>query len=146
MADHTSSESIYVPIPTFRNDFAQPETGGLSQPLLANEPPPPAPVSSHSASVRRGSAGLSNTTEDRSIELEEYGSIGNAVSQKPSEILQPYIYWSSPALMTGAFVVGVLFAVGHHLFYQSLDGQEVGDSDRQQWSLRYLGQNIPGSS
>ena len=37
------------------------------------------------------------------------------------------IHWHIPAMMTGAIVAGGLFAIGHHLFYQSLAGQPVSD-------------------
>lgn len=136
MTDRISSESDHTAIPTFSNDAVQPETGDLSRRLLADEAPPPTPASSHDALVRRRSAGPSNITEDGSIELAQIESKKNAISQKSYEIVRRRIYWVSPALMTGAFIAGVSCAVGHHLYYESLNGQEVGDSNRQQWALR----------
>lgn len=35
------------------------------------------------------------------------------------------IHWRAPAVMLLSFVVAVGIAIGHHLFYASLDGQEV---------------------
>ena len=35
------------------------------------------------------------------------------------------IHWLAPAFMLGALAVGILFAGGHHLFYQSLHGSPV---------------------
>ncbi len=44
--------------------------------------------------------------------------------------------WASPSTMIFCFTLGLVFAVGHHLYYRWLDGQVVGDLNRQQWSLR----------
>lgn len=35
------------------------------------------------------------------------------------------IHWFAPTLMLSASVAGVLFAIGHHLFYQSIDGKSA---------------------
>lgn len=38
------------------------------------------------------------------------------------------IHWTAPALMVGSLIVGVLFALGHHLFYASLDRKHASTS------------------
>ncbi|KAH7155246.1 hypothetical protein B0J13DRAFT_582323 [Dactylonectria estremocensis] len=38
--------------------------------------------------------------------------------------------------MFGSVLLGLLLAVGHHLFYNSIDGQVVESSDQQVWNLR----------
>lgn len=38
------------------------------------------------------------------------------------------IHWFAPACATGALFAGVLFMLGHHLFYKSLDGLPISDS------------------
>ncbi|KAF2715845.1 hypothetical protein K431DRAFT_308282 [Polychaeton citri CBS 116435] len=35
------------------------------------------------------------------------------------------IYWQTPATMLGSLLMGILFAIGHHLFYQHLEGTAV---------------------
>jgi hypothetical protein len=35
------------------------------------------------------------------------------------------IHWFGPSSMLAALWVGLIFALGHHFFYNSLDGQEV---------------------
>lgn len=35
------------------------------------------------------------------------------------------IHWRAPALMVGSLIVGICLALGHHLFYKSLQGTEV---------------------
>lgn len=35
------------------------------------------------------------------------------------------IHWKAPSLAVGALFAGFLFALGHHLFYQNLDGTQV---------------------
>lgn len=37
----------------------------------------------------------------------------------------PQIHWSAPSLMVASLLVGILLAVGHHLFYASLDRQRA---------------------
>jgi len=46
------------------------------------------------------------------------------------------IYWRSPITMVTFFLFGVFISVGHHLYYNSLVGQAVGDVDDQQRVLR----------
>jgi len=38
--------------------------------------------------------------------------------------------------MIGLFVVGIVLALGHHFYYQSLDGTVVSSDTRQEWALR----------
>ncbi|RFU31192.1 hypothetical protein B7463_g5137, partial [Scytalidium lignicola] len=38
--------------------------------------------------------------------------------------------------MVISLLAGILFAIGHHLFYHSLNGRIVGSTSSQQWSLR----------
>ena len=40
----------------------------------------------------------------------------------------PHIYWTAPTLMIASLVVGILFALGHHLFYASLDRKHASTS------------------
>lgn len=37
------------------------------------------------------------------------------------------LYWFSPASMFGGLLGGIVFAIGHHLFYHNLNGQIVSD-------------------
>ncbi|USP72759.1 hypothetical protein yc1106_00033 [Curvularia clavata] len=48
--------------------------------------------------------------------------------------------WWTSFLIIGAFAFGLLFALGHHLFYQSLDGNPTSDSE--QHGTQHLGQQI----
>jgi hypothetical protein len=41
-----------------------------------------------------------------------------------------------PSLMCGGILLGILVAVAHHLFYQSLDTKIVHSENQQQWFLR----------
>ncbi|KAL8846410.1 MAG: hypothetical protein Q9221_008491 [Calogaya cf. arnoldii] len=40
----------------------------------------------------------------------------------------PNIYWTAPSLMLASLIVGTLFALGHHLFYASLDHKQASTS------------------
>lgn len=46
------------------------------------------------------------------------------------------IHWLMPTLMGGGLILGVVFAVVHHVFYQSLDKQIVAGQDQQEWNIR----------
>lgn len=46
------------------------------------------------------------------------------------------VYWLYPTSMGISLLAGLIFAVGHHFFYRWLDGQIVGGTSKQQWSLR----------
>ncbi|MCJ1468035.1 hypothetical protein MMC07_006661 [Pseudocyphellaria aurata] len=139
MAGLMSSESNYAAtVGNFNIDFDPLQTGDLSQRLLTDEASPPSTVTSHDLQVRQRAASSSNITEVDSVELAQSRSKSDAISPVSSEIVvERHIYWLSPALMTGLFIAGVFFAIGHHLYYKSLDGQEVGDLKRQQWPLRF---------
>ncbi|MCJ1469699.1 hypothetical protein MMC07_008335 [Pseudocyphellaria aurata] len=157
MAGLVSSESDHAAtVSNFHIGFDPVESGDLSQQLLANaaSPPstvsplstvsspstvsPPSTVTSHDLPIRRRTASPSSFTEVDSIELAQSRSESDAISQVSSEIVgRRHVYWYSPALMTGLFIAGVFFAIGHHLYYDSLNGQEVGHLKRQQWPLRF---------
>lgn len=45
------------------------------------------------------------------------------VASRAGELAQWHIYWTTPALVILLFLAGFAAAVGHHLFYNSLNGQ-----------------------
>jgi hypothetical protein len=47
-------------------------------------------------------------------------------------------YWVTPTLMIGSFVVGIILAVAHHVYYTTLNNTRVGSAARQQWPIRYV--------
>ncbi|OCK83676.1 hypothetical protein K432DRAFT_401814 [Lepidopterella palustris CBS 459.81] len=49
------------------------------------------------------------------------------VERRAGEIAQWTIHWQTPAVIVVLFVAGVMGAVGHHLFYQHLDGKPAED-------------------
>ncbi|KAK3636944.1 hypothetical protein LTR56_012604 [Elasticomyces elasticus] len=52
------------------------------------------------------------------------------------------LYWRVPFLMFGSLVVGVLLAIGHHLFYRSLDGKEASQGGYNVLGSKYTGQQV----
>jgi len=48
------------------------------------------------------------------------------------------IHWLTPVTMLLSYLFGIGLAIGHHLYYTMLDGDVVGSTERQQWSLRYI--------
>ncbi|KAF7549449.1 hypothetical protein G7Z17_g6372 [Cylindrodendrum hubeiense] len=58
-------------------------------------------------------------------------------SSSSSRRMPPFkAHWATPSLMIGSVFLGLLLAVGHHLFYSSKNGQIVTSSDQQVWNLR----------
>ncbi|OBS23159.1 hypothetical protein FPOA_03715 [Fusarium poae] len=45
-------------------------------------------------------------------------------------------YKLTPALMTGSLLLGLVLALGHHFYYDHLDGRIVQSQNQQQWFLR----------
>jgi hypothetical protein len=54
----------------------------------------------------------------------------------PASRSESHMYWPSPLSMVGCFIVGTIMALGHHLYYNSLKGDLVGNPDEQQRKLR----------
>jgi len=48
------------------------------------------------------------------------------------------IRWKYPALMVVSLLLGAMLSVAHHMYYKWLNGQDVGSTNDQQWSLRYV--------
>ncbi|TLD13316.1 uncharacterized protein PgNI_02991 [Pyricularia grisea] len=46
------------------------------------------------------------------------------------------ILWSPPVIILLFLVIGVGSALGHHLYYRSLDEREVSSEQEQQWAIR----------
>ncbi|SCO80616.1 uncharacterized protein FRV6_04829 [Fusarium oxysporum] len=46
------------------------------------------------------------------------------------------IHKLTPVLMTGSLFLGLLLAIGHHLYYHYLDGRIIKSQNQQEWFLR----------
>jgi hypothetical protein len=47
------------------------------------------------------------------------------------------IAWKTPFMMVVWALLGLGWALGHHFYYQSLDGTRAGSSSRQNWAVRF---------
>jgi hypothetical protein len=63
-------------------------------------------------------------------EVSAVNKLGNGTPRRPR------LHWLIPSIMVLCLLAAVLLAIGHHCYYRWLDGQVVGSSDHQQWSLR----------
>lgn len=52
------------------------------------------------------------------------------------------IHWRQPAIMVGALLGAVLFALGHHLFYQHLEGRQAPNAEVSSMSLHLAQQQF----
>ncbi|CZR68527.1 uncharacterized protein PAC_18426 [Phialocephala subalpina] len=80
---------------------------------------------SHSMEQNFGEPETHNITQSEEPLLRTYRSIKRIIDRV------------DPTLMIFSLVAGLCFSIGHHLYYQWLNGQTVGDSTRQQWALRF---------
>ena len=53
-----------------------------------------------------------------------------------------HIHWLAPTSMLAALTAAILFALGHHLFYQKLNGTETPTDDLRFASLSYSKQQM----
>ncbi|KAF4178548.1 hypothetical protein CNMCM8927_002918 [Aspergillus lentulus] len=44
--------------------------------------------------------------------------------------------WRCPGLMVGLVISGAMLSMGHHLYYESLDGRRVASREQQTWAIR----------
>ncbi|PSN61852.1 hypothetical protein BS50DRAFT_503958 [Corynespora cassiicola Philippines] len=56
------------------------------------------------------------------------------VDKRAGELAQWHIHWTTPAMMAGLYIAGILGALGHHFFYQHLDGRPA---EAQLTKIRY---------
>lgn len=135
MAHPEAIQSNNIPLTSFRNESSSMfETAAPSQPLLTDRPP--VIGSSHNIPEHVQSASLLHITEETSIpdsSLQSKKGLSAELSDGPGP---QRIYWLSPVSMIGAFLAGVSTAIAHHAYYHSLDGQLVGNAEKQQWALR----------
>lgn len=78
------------------------------------------------------------------IEEPERSQSGESEQQKDQEQTQEpvaannSIHWQSPLSMLGCFISGSLMALFHHLFYNYLNGNQVGTLNSQEWNTRLV--------
>lgn len=60
---------------------------------------------------------------------------GNASPKDPNNAMT--LHWKAPASMLGYLVLGIGFALAHHLYWSSLAGTLVSSDTDQEWSARY---------
>ncbi|KAL6851589.1 hypothetical protein J3F83DRAFT_639917 [Trichoderma novae-zelandiae] len=76
-----------------------------------------------------------STDDTQSNGPKEDESTTTSSSQGPSPV-KWVIGWRFPVLVTSLFVAGTLIAIGHHIFYQTLENTPVKSSSQQVWAIR----------
>jgi hypothetical protein len=74
--------------------------------------------------------------------LKKRGDSRSADSRIRATWIVGSIHMAVPAVMTGALLRGCLFALGHHLFYQSLAGKAVSDQYWNAFGTKITNQQI----
>lgn len=46
------------------------------------------------------------------------------------------MHWKAPTILTVGLALGIALAIGHHLYYHSLDGTRVTNTFEQTWAIR----------
>jgi hypothetical protein len=65
------------------------------------------------------------------------GSVYTAQSKPPRNVVQWGVPISKQIRMIGFVILGILLALGHHLFFSSLNTTVVGSTSRQQWAIAF---------
>ncbi len=65
------------------------------------------------------------------------GSAYTAQSKPPRKVVQWGVPISKLLRMIGCVLLGILLALGHHLFFSSLNTTAVGSTSRQQWAIAF---------
>lgn len=74
--------------------------------------------------------------------FEHQEAISNMSDKKEVTVIRPQTpqswpsRWRAPAMMLLSMLAGIAFGVGHHAYYQSLNGTEVESTEQQQWAVR----------
>jgi len=81
---------------------------------------------------------LSNISRKESKSSESYSQRQNICSQNE---LPKYVKWgihlTQPTYVLLCVFVAIMLAVGHHLYYESLNGTPAGSAKRQQWAITF---------
>lgn len=86
-----------------------------------------------------GPANLRKTVaehRDRQIKMEGKASDGSLEVHASSKQQTHGIYWRTPVLMVSSWIVGLIFSIGHHLFYSHFDRRSVRSANEEQWNIR----------
>ncbi|KAE9376403.1 hypothetical protein N431DRAFT_462240 [Stipitochalara longipes BDJ] len=65
------------------------------------------------------------------------GSAYTAQSKPPRNVVQWGVPTSKQIRMIGCVLLGIFLALGHHLFFSSLNTTVVGSTSRQQWAIAF---------
>lgn len=76
-----------------------------------------------SQSVRDSTFTLSSLYQSKQVDADTQA----LVDRRSGEIARWHIHWTTPALIACLFVAGVAAAIGHHIFYEWLNGKPATD-------------------
>lgn len=108
--------------------------------------PGPAPLKSQTVgepTISESAAGSSRTAADTNRAATHTGQAAANSGERPETHSSSNrdthgIYLRSPVLMGSSWILGVIFSLGHHLFYSHFDGSIVGSTNEQQWNIRFV--------
>jgi hypothetical protein len=105
------------------SSVTDPESGVLNGELAGH-------ATSSSPSITYGPNKLSSSTFDPK-------SCSGPQSAVSLQAVKWRIHWQQPVLMIVFALCGTVLAIGHHFYYNSLDGNIVSTAERQQWAIRF---------
>lgn len=90
-----------------------------------------------SHNVRTGSVDEGNSFRVADRVRNSNGSAYAAKSKPPRNVVQWGVPISKQIQMIACVLLGILLALGHHLFFSSLNTTAVGSTSRQQWAIAF---------
>lgn len=82
---------------------------------------------------RSSTAGSSASTSHH----EGTKSLATSKGSGPVPLVSWGVDWRKPFFICAALFCGLALALGHHLYYSSLNGTVAGDEERQAWTIRF---------
>ncbi|KAF7874062.1 hypothetical protein EAF04_002734 [Stromatinia cepivora] len=71
------------------------------------------------------------------LPIQSSQNAGPSMTNAPADTVIWKIDWQQPTFMCSMLLSGLLLAIGHHVYYNSLNGTPAGDATRQAWSIRF---------
>ncbi|ORY12614.1 hypothetical protein BCR34DRAFT_289978 [Clohesyomyces aquaticus] len=104
-------------------------------PDFTSQRPPATPKAEHDVTATQANSGdrKTSTSNAHELQLREH----RAQLHEQDRYVHWGIAWRYPSYMVLWALSGIGFALGHHVYYLSLDGQAAGLSSRQSWSVRF---------
>jgi hypothetical protein len=131
------------PVSTVNHAFSRPQSVRSVSPTLATLSPqrvsqlPQSGLPPLTATTAQSTAQTQQSTSAASSPFLTSAPVAILNKQSIVRLAKWGITWIQPTWMVLFVLFGILLALGHHLYYDSLNGITAGSASRQQWPIRF---------